>query len=293
MPLSWTGPMSFEYHLAFVRAIQGDRTTLLNWQVYADWLEEDGGDPENAAIMRRFARGEELNALGLQLTWVPPGESWLGGEEGKEGEQLFILERGLWWGVYPVTQSQWQDVMGNNPSWFCATGRGAEEVEGLDTRRFPVECVSWEDVQPFLEGLNGRASSVGLRYRLPTEAEWEYACRGGPITKEESKYDFYFDQPVAMLTPDLANFDNRDCPGRPTAVGSYPANRLGIHDMHGNVWERCADLDPQGGSVRVFRGGSWYDYPRSCRAADRYRLGLSRRNVGRGFRVAAVPSGQE
>ncbi len=282
--------MSFEYHLAFVRAIQGDRTTLLNWQVYADWLEEDGGDPENAAIMRRFARGEELNALGLQLTWVPPGKSWLGGEYGKEGEQHFVLERGLWWGVYPVTQSQWQAVMGNNPSYFCATGGGAGRVEGLDTRRFPVECVSWEDVQKFLDALNGRASSVGLRYRLPTDAEWEYACRGGPITKEESKHDFYFDKPVAMLTPEMANCGR---PDRTTAVGSYPANRLGIHDMHGNVWEWCADLYAQSSSNRVYRGGSWGRNPRHCRAAYRGGYRPSHRRDYLGFRVAAVPSGQE
>ncbi len=292
--------MSFEHHLAFLRAIQADQTSLFHWLVYADWLEDQGGDPENAAIMRWFARGEPLNSLGLKLTWVPPGESWLGGGEGKEGEQHFVLERGLWWGVYPVTQSEWQAVMGKNPSWFCATGRGADRVEGLDTRRFPVESVSWEDVQPFLEGLNARESSGGLQYRLPTEAEWEYACRGGPLSKAESVYDFYIVRPVAMpkpylavFTPKLANFENRDCPGRTTAVGSYPANRLGVHDMHGNVWEWCADLCAQGGSDRVFRGGSWHHNRRLCRAAYRDGDWPSDRFYELGFRVAAIPSGRK
>src|SRR5262249_16344088 len=151
-------------------------------------------------------------------------------------------------------------------------------------------------------------------YRLPSEAEWEYACRGGHFVKdlkEEHTLPFHFDQPSSSLRSSQANFNGNypdgDAPkgpflGRTCKVGSYAPNPFGLYDMHGNVWEWCADwygeyppgpvTDPHGpsdGSVRVYRGGSWRCYGRFCRAACRFRDTPGTRSNGLGFRVAAVP----
>ena len=157
----------------------------------------------------------------------------------------------------------------SNPSHFSRRGGGAKKVKDIfdaDLKLFPVECVSWKDIQKFLKRLNEREDNRGWLYRLPTEAEWEYACRGGATSQEECAFDFYFDQPTNDLSSHLANIDGEYPAGnapkgphlnRTTKVGSYPPNRLGIYDMHGNVWEWCADLFEAGGSSRVVRGGCW------------------------------------
>jgi formylglycine-generating enzyme required for sulfatase activity len=198
----------------------------------------------------------------------------------------------------------------HHPSWFCASGGGANLVKGMDTDDFPVERVNWGDAQEFLKKLNALADTTNdpLTYRLPTEAEWEYASRAGPTS---SSKPFHFDHPTDSLSCHQANFDGNHPYGgahkrkslkRACKVGSYRPNRLGLYDVHGNVWEWCADwygdyprglvVDPwgaPGGSHRVFRGGGWCYDGRFCRAAYRGRGSPSDRRSDLGFRVAAVP----
>jgi len=177
-------------------------------------------------------------------------------------------------------------------------------------KQFPIECVSWEDVQEFLKRLNAREMESGVLHRLPTEAEWEYSCRGGSSSLKDCDFDYYFSQPSNDLSSGQANFKGSRPAGnapkgkylqRTTKVGSYQPNRLGIYDMHGNVWEWCQDWydkeyytkdpgsdpkGPDGGTLRVLRGGSWGSSARLCRAAYRNRLEPDRRYDGIGFRVA-------
>jgi formylglycine-generating enzyme required for sulfatase activity len=232
------------------------------------------------------------NALGMKFAWVPPGKSWLGGGGGTPGTQEFILAKGLWCGVHPVTQAEWQAVMGNNPSHFGGNSR------------HPVEQVSWDDVQQFLTRLKQRLSSDGLLYRLPSEQEWEYICRGGPISREQSAYHFYIAQSPTDLTPaptndpegTQANFDSNSPAGsrskgpdlqRTSEVGLYLPNPLGIYDLHGNVWDWTSSSE---GSFRVFRGGSWFNQEARCTASTRCWSEPAYGYWNLGFRLLAVPS---
>src|SRR5262249_43603259 len=145
-----------------------------------------------------------------------------------------------------------------NPSWFCATGGGKTAVAGQDTRRFPVERVSWSDAESFCQRLSAR--EPGHKYRLPTEVEWEYACRAGKDTAYAlghaasllGRYSWFADNSRGMSHP----------------VGRLGANAWGLYDLHGNVWEWCADR--YGQNQRVLRGGSWDNQASLCRAAYRY-----------------------
>jgi formylglycine-generating enzyme required for sulfatase activity len=209
-----------------------------------------------------------------------------------------------------VTQQQYERVMGQNPSSFSSTGGGKDKVKGIDTRQFPVENVSWENAVEFCRRLSELPEERANErvYRLPTEAEWEYVYRGGPFFKAPATA-FYFGN---SLSPTQANFDGNYPYGgaakgryleRPTPVGSYPPNPLGVYDLHGNVWEWCADWydedyykqssrqDPQGperGERRVLRGGSWLDYGWYCRSACRGSLVPGGRGVNLGFRVVLL-----
>jgi uncharacterized protein (TIGR02996 family) len=280
----------------FLAAIRADPADEAPWLIYADWLEERG-DPQ-AALYRHRRR---TNSIGVQLVLVPRGSFWMG----DCGKQLQVdVPHEFYLGAFPVTQGQWQEVMGSNPSWFSRGGRGADKVRGIsdiDLGQFPVEQVSWDDVQEFLKQLNEREKNSGFLYRLPAEAEWEYSCRGGAFSQEDCGFDFYFSQPTNDLSSKQANF-NGNFPagkaakdqvlGRTTKVGSYQPNRLGLYDMHGNVWEWCADLFASQGSARVFRGGSWSHYAISCRASHRSGYGPAYRYCNLGFRLVAVPSGE-
>jgi formylglycine-generating enzyme required for sulfatase activity len=185
-------------------------------------------------------------------------------------------------------------------------------VKDLDTSQFPVEQVSYEDAIKFCEKLSGlkEERKCGRLYRLPSEAEWEYCCRGGARLNTF----FHFGN---SLSSDQANFDGSypyggaakgDNLRRTSRVGSYRPNVFGLNDMHGNVWEWCADWydknyyansllrDPPGpseGSSRVIRGGSWYNNnAKICSASNRSRSEPGERSILVGFRVLAVPTGK-
>jgi uncharacterized protein (TIGR02996 family) len=280
----------------FLRAILADSGDDAPWLIYADWLDERG-EPRAALYRNRRV----TNAIGMKLVLVPRGSFWMG----DAGRQVQVaIPHEFYIGAFPVTQEQWQTVMGSNPSWFSRGGTGAGKVRRIsdaDLKQFPVECVSWDNVQEFLERLNAREKENGFLYRLPAEAEWEYACRGGATCPEDCAFDFYVLQPNNTLSSDQANFHDSytvgSAPrgkylGRTSKVGSYASNRLGIYDMHGNLWEWCEDCRGTKGSARVFRGGCWFDKDSDCRASARNFGVPSHREHCLGFRVAAVPSGK-
>jgi formylglycine-generating enzyme required for sulfatase activity len=233
-----------------------------------------------------------LIPAGTFLMGSPAGEADRSPDEGPQHE--VTISRPFYLGVYPVTQEQYEQVMGTNPSWFSPRGGGSDKVRTQNTRTSPVESVSWEDAAAFCRKLSELPEEKrrGLVYRLPTEAEWEYACRGGA----SSSIPFYFGH---SLSATQANFNNHL--GRTTGVGSFPTNGFGLHEMHGNIWEWCQDWfdanyyanspneDPQGpqsGEGRVLRGGSWSGDAWLCRSALRYRGAPGFRYFNIGFRVA-------
>ena len=234
-------------------------------------------------------------ALAMEFAWVPAGNSFLGGSNGKVGTTPFTLDQGLWCGIYPVTQAEWKLLMKSEPSHFKGNPR------------YPVETVSYYDVEKFLKELNDKHSADGFSYRLPTQQEWEYICRGGAITEAQSKFDFYFTKSKTDLTPnptndlssEQANFDGNYPAGaakkkryleKPSDVGSYPLpNPLGIYDLHGNVWEWTSSLSSERGSDRVIRGGSWFNYGEYCSASHRHWNVPDYSNYHVGFRLLAVP----
>jgi len=252
----------------------------------------------------------DTNSIGMKFVRVPGGTFWQGGGGGTEGTAQAKPMEEFYLAIHEVTQGQWKAVMGkdNNPSYFSRTGDGKAKVEEIkddkELDQFPVENVRWTEAKEFIEKLNAMEKGSGWLYRLPTEAEWEYGCRGGPISKEQSAFDFYFDEPTNDLSSKQANFDGTRPAGkaaagpdlgRPCPVGSYKPNRLGLYDMHGNVWEWCEDTyeggGPVRGPVRVSRGGGWHTIARACRAGPRSGFPPSYRRDSLGFRVARVPSG--
>ncbi len=246
---------------------------------------------------------EITHALGMRFRLIPPGEFLMGSpddEEGRwtdEGPQHRVrISRPFFLGVHPVTQSQWESVMGSNPSDFSSDGLFGERVSRMSTGDFPVDSVSWGDTQSFLKKLNEQATATGGVYRLPTEAEWEYACRAGTTTR------FYFgDDPTDLdefgwYSGNTGGWSD----GRPHRVGVKRPNAWGIYDLHGNVWEWCQDRlsgdyetnspreDPTGpptGSYRVNRGGSWDEDAEFCRSASRGGSTPGRRRNDLGFRL--------
>jgi uncharacterized protein (TIGR02996 family) len=290
---------------AFVQALTSAPEDDTARAVYADWLEEHG-QAERARLMRWPL---DLGAgVKMRFAGVPRGTFWMGGGGGKPGDRRVEIAAGFALGIYPVTQEQWQAVMGNNPSHFSRTGRGKDKAKGVseaDLRQFPVEQVSWGDVQQFLAKVNETNRGSEWTYRLPAEAEWEYACRGGDassggeMSQADCAFSFYLERPTSDLSSAQANFDGNYPDGgapkgpdleRTTKVGSYRPNRLGLFDMHGNVWEWCNDWYEEGAS-RVIRGGSWSLGGQFCRASHRYGHAPAGRDIDVGFRVARVPSG--
>jgi formylglycine-generating enzyme required for sulfatase activity len=243
------------------------------------------------------AGGAVQTGAPTNMVFIPPGTFRMGSPTNevdrneREGLQTSVtISRGFWMGKYEVTQGEYLAVMGTNPSYF--TG---------DTNR-PVERVSWNDATNYCatvtqrERLAGRIATNSA-YRLPTEAEWEYACRAGTTTRFS-----YGDDPGYTKLSNYGWYDVNS--GKTThSVGQKLANPWGLYDMHGNVWEWCQDwygtypggiaIDPQGpatGSLRVFRGGSWSYDTRGCRSAYRYGIYPDfRPDYGRGFRVVLAP----
>jgi formylglycine-generating enzyme required for sulfatase activity len=250
------------------------------------------------------------NNVRMRLVLIPAGKFMMGspatevGRGGEEGPQHeVIISKPFYMGVFEVTQAQYEQVMGVNPSAF----KGAKH---------PVEAVSWDEAVEFCQKLSAR---TGKKVTLPTEAQWEYACRAGTTTAFHTG---------DALKPGQANVYIPSNPGvwdtimawvgqfsaqkaktiQTTPAGSFSPNGFGLYDMHGNVWEWCSDwygenyyanspkTDPQGpdsGSDRVLRGGSWNDYPPYCRSAFRVRSSPDYRDLTVGFRVAVdLPAGQ-
>jgi formylglycine-generating enzyme required for sulfatase activity len=221
------------------------------------------------------------------------------GWDGRPGSaKMTAIKEDVEIAVHDVTQGQWEAVMGSNPSSFSREGNDRNSVLDIsdeELKLFPVEGVSWNDAQEFLKKLNEKERGRGYWYRLPSAAEWEYACRGGATSEEKCSYLFYLDKPTNDLSSAQANFNGNFPFGtapkgpyleRPTRVGAYPSNKLGLCDMHGNLWQWT---DTAEGSGRVVRGGSWNDLGTSCQAAYRNRDAPTSRNRYLGFRLARVP----
>jgi formylglycine-generating enzyme required for sulfatase activity len=233
----------------------------------------------------------------VQFVRVPRGTFWMGWDSDKKQSKQVTILKDFELGACTVTQEQWQALMLNNPSAFSRTGickAALGNTSDAVLKRFPVDDVSWDDVQVFLKKLNTREDGKGWLYRLPREAEWEYACRNAATTKEECSFDFYFDGGTSGLSSKQANF-NHEFPAvrhwNPTPVGVYPPNKLGLYDMHGNAWQWCEDLWADTGTARVSRGGSRLGGSLHCRAASRNGVAPSARLRDLGFRLARVPSG--
>jgi formylglycine-generating enzyme required for sulfatase activity len=258
--------------------------------------EPEPGPPPPVPLTKQITNG-----IGMKLVPVPKGTFWMGD---RGSQEQVPVEHDFYIGVYLVTQEQWQAVMERNPSYFSRSGDGADKVKDVsddDLKQFPVEQVSWDDVQEFLKALNAREKDRGFLYRLPSVAEWEYACRGGATSQEDCAFDFYCAQPSNDLSSEQANFDGRKPAGsapqgqyleRTSKVGSYQPNRLGIYDMHGNVYEWCADPSPSDGLKRMCRGGCWFDSGSHCGASWGIGDNPSFGSLSRGVRLAAVPSAE-
>ena len=235
-------------------------------------------------------------ATGIPFVWLPGGCFQMGSPPDEPYRDLDesptheVCLQGFWMGKYEVTQAQWLQVMGRNPSYFV------EQAAGQTALILPVEQVSWHDAQEFLQKLNATVEPRGraaLQFRLPSEAEWEYACRAGTSTP------YSFGDDPNLLGEYAWHRDNSDAQTHP--VGERAPNAWGLHDMHGNVWEWCADSwhdtylsAPSDGAARqaasraerrVLRGGAWNNLPWFLRCADRLWDQADKRNFTRGLRV--------
>ncbi len=224
----------------------------------------------------------------MDFMWIPPGRFPMGDPAGDADEQPVhevSIRNGFWMGRHETTQRQYESVMATNPSTF----RGPD---------LPVDSVSYRDIQNFLAKLPQRSGLPSdLQARLPTEAEWEYACRGGSAAPTPARLDSTGLAVVAWFA------DNSGLRTQP--VGQKAPNGFGLYDMLGNVWEWCGDAyleryytmvddghDPKGpqvGSTRVLRGGSWRNTADYCRPANRFHYRMWSRDHTAGFRLVLVP----
>ena len=253
-----------------------------------------------------FAQGVKLpsvtNSISMELIEIPVGKFTMGSPEDEkdrrediEAQVRVTLTKPFGLGKTDVTQGQWEQVMGTDP-W-----EGGEDVQA--DKDCPATYVSWDDAREFcdkLTDLERKAGTLkaGEAYRLPTEAQWEYACRAGTATT----YSFGNDE---STFGEYAWFNgNAFHAGEPYAhkVGLKKPNPWGLYDMHGNVWKWCSDwydakvsggtdpVGPEEGSLRVLRGGSWWSRPVNCGSASRNGISPSDRGSDMGFRVARSQS---
>jgi formylglycine-generating enzyme required for sulfatase activity len=229
-------------------------------------------------------RNKLTNSIGMKLVRIPAGKFKMGSPNDEADRQVsetqhdVQLTRSFFLGAYEVTQAQYKKVTGTNPSFFSAAGHGQASVRGLNTDDFPVETVSWNDAVAFCKKLSALPAEKAARrkYRLPTEAEWEYACRAGARTYTPFHYGKALSSREANIHGMQPSGGAARGPnlGRPCKVGSYKPNAWGLYDMHGNVFEWCADWhdnagdyyrsspkkDPPGpttGIYRRLRSGGW------------------------------------
>jgi formylglycine-generating enzyme required for sulfatase activity len=255
------------------------------WNVWNDWA---GNYTTNAKV--RLVADDTASLVPrpptspptTNLVWIPPGAFVMS----PPGGPKVWLTQGFWMGKFEVTQAEFQAVMTSNPSYWKASN-------------LPVEQVTWTEAVQYCQRLTTREQAAGRvptgwSYRLPTEAEWEYACRAGTTTtwsfgNETTRMGFYA-------------WYNANSGGRTHEVGSRGSNRWGLFDMHGNVWEWCSDwygdlpggnlTDPKGpatGSSRVIRGGSWDNDASYCASSYRNSIDPSTRYYNIGFRVVLAP----
>jgi formylglycine-generating enzyme required for sulfatase activity len=240
------------------------------------------------------------NSIGMRFVWIHPGTFSMGSPKQEKARNILEtqhtvkLTRGFYMAAYPVTQEQWHDVMASEY---------ARPVEGFDMvvpsrfdggKKLPVEMISWNDCQAFIGKLRKRDKRA---YRLPTEAEWEYACRAGTTTP------FNVGETISTSQANFSASYGKGNRQKTTPVGSFPPNAWGLYDMHGNVAQWCQDrfakypqsavVDPQGpekGGNRILRGGSWEDAPGRIRSAARGWESQDSRGLGNnGFRLCFFP----
>ena len=259
---------------------------------------------QRAAAARVGKPAVYTNTIGMKFVMIPAGKFWMGGEASpnlillthvrpprwklfkaqlalEQPRHLVEISRSFYLQTTEVTQKQWEAVMGGNPNSFRGPG-GASAM--------PMDSVSWDMALEFIRRLNKREGTN--KYRLPTEAEWEYACRAGSRTA----YGFG----VAKKLLEVYGWYRGNSGRRSLPVAGKRPNAWGLYDMHGNLWEWCADWfgpvyykkspghDPKGpskGKLRVLRGGSWLSPGFNLRCAYRYGVGPDRRNFCYGFRV--------
>jgi uncharacterized protein (TIGR02996 family) len=306
---------------AVLQAIHDNPTDETSWLVLADWLEEKGEDDRAEMVrlhqaLRKLITDDErrplekhfqamlrdgvrpcvptlTNSIGMKLALIPPGSFWLGSPEDEEGRypdesprRLIELTKPFYLGVYPVTQTEYRQVMGRNPSAFSSTGRYQEAVPGLDTRRFPVEMIPWAEAAAFCEALSALPAEreAKRRYRLPTEVQWEYACRGGAALTTPFPWGEVATMEVCNFKDSSRRKKKSRALGRTNEVGAYLPNGFGLYDMLGNTWEWCNDwyvsdahsrhrpkdpLAPRPTDRRNARGGTYDLESRRVRSADR------------------------
>jgi formylglycine-generating enzyme required for sulfatase activity len=275
------------------------------------------GEDKKAADEPKAGEEQEFEiAAGVKMKfcWIPSGEAQLGSPkterdavqkqlikdemeypaletEGRRGE---FQTKGFWLGKYPVTQREWVAVMGQNPSWF--DGKKDTKAKGLETSRFPVDNVSWNDCQKFLVKVNGRVGVEKVfgkagRFVLPHEDQWEYACRGGNGNKRAYYWGDELNGTQANCngnypfgTTTKGQNMERTCSVDFTNDGKYAKHPWGLCHMLGNVSQWC-DNKYEKSNARIFRGGCWSDSARECRSAGRDYTEPEGSDDMKGFRV--------
>ncbi len=264
-----------------------------------DILREAGATDELIEVIRRNSPPSEAssfknnqsdgskaftNSIGMEFVLIPGGSFIMGSptsESGRKDDELkhrVTITKSFYLGKYEVTQGNWKAIMGNSPKGMSELG---QEFFGDN---LPVVRVNWEETQDFINKLNAKSDG---KYRLPTEAEWEYAARAGSTAK------YSFGDSENLLDEYAWYRDNSG--GKIHEVGGKKPNAWGLYDMHGNVWEWCQDwyasysnsaqTGAKSSTVRVNRGGSWYDNAEELRSAKRDNYSGSDRNYGLGFRL--------